>query len=918
MVLDLQPEQKKTDLAYLFPRALLYRGAVPWEVVKELSCEAVWRGVAQLLEDEDWCYDKRDAVSAILYTAIAQLPEEEVARRRRLIQVKRDLYNLQARAGEEVLTTVLSLPFPATQLSLLKEYWRRVQRLQATRTQTREMLERAFEGGRAQLWEIIQQTPALLQGIALIAPELFTEVQKYVRTSSSPEQPKLTKEEISLMLYLTRAATKTSAFSTFTAIAQASIVYNDGVHCLLDVPDETQSSIAMVNHLPLVLFTSLLAKHAHIQRWLTLHVNPYCVEKDGRLHTVRVGAPDLNMRRMAYGKVETVTLPITLAITATLQQVTEKAERGAPHTLESLLNWLLGRFPSSPDARLHVEQLLQRLLEYQVLRFDIDGLQTETPIQDMSRKLAAVPAREEIVHTQLLPALHIMEEAQRTFAQQDPAERVETVRAVTDAFSRSFQALGEPFHERIFQPPLYESSMLKPDNLAVSWPSLPGLREDFQLVGQLMPLFRSASVLQALLTSFFTHLYGQGGTASDVLHFFQALRQQFTEDEFQIWSEAPWKQLEIPESLRRFAGEAQHLVQTRIEFLLGLNQQIEDLEQQVLKSGPDGALLTELVLDRSWLREIARQIPLSQQATWPYYAYMCQSVPRAEGDLFVINSITDGWGRHLGTHSSYLTGYDAQEDLMALLRRRLAEHTSAGHEFVELVTTHGFNGNMHPPLTGRVLVLPGEWTAYPRQQQIFLHDLLLKHDQRSNRLLLFHKREGTEIHLLYRGLLSTGLLGPLHRWLVSFTQAAYWSDLALTESFMGARGRKEQTGRIHTYPRLRLGQLVLARKKWMIPARLWPQWESRKCPDVPQLLAIERWRHQHGLPTQLYVRAALSRRSKPQFVDFHHALLLASLPKHLHSLDGWFKAEEALPAPDEYHQRPGGQHVVSTFWVEPY
>lgn len=462
--------------------------------------------------------------------------------------------------------------------------------------------------------------------------------------------------------------------------------------------------------------------------------------------------------------------------------------------------------------------------------------------------------------------------------------------------------------ETMLEPLLYEDSVIASHDVSLQLPSTEALWEDFHLLASALPLFSNLAIINTMLTAFFTSRYGSGGRCSDMLRFLLDARQALADDFAQLATgfTSQGRFLHVPDALRRYAEDAQRLLQLRKQFLADL----------IAMSSTDHE---EVELDRKWLRNIAWALPASARIPWQHYAYLCQSVPREEGDLLVINSITDGWGKHLATHCNALMrvlgNEQPENDLGQALQASLTEIAPPGHEFVEIAGGNGFNANIHPPLTPRELVLPGEWSSRPTSQQMLLTDLEMMHDVATNRLRLFHKQDGREIHLLYPGLLTPGLLGPFHRLLLPFTQTFFWIDESLVEAFIDAvKGSKEEE--IIRYPRMRLGQLVLSRRKWLTPASCWPRWEGRELLNVAQLLELERWRRQADIPAQVFVRPALSKHVKPQFVDFQHALLLSAVPRRLRSIDGWFKVEEALPSPREYCTRPDGGHVATAFWIE--
>src|SRR5207253_3110343 len=155
----------------------------------------------------------------------------------------------------------------------------------------------------------------------------------------------------------------------------------------------------------------------------------------------------------------------------------------------------------------------------------------------------------------------------------------------------------------------------------------------------------------------------------------------------------------------------------------------------------------EVEVDGAWLAELGTD---AGPGVWsPVQCHAYSGHLSADGSL-VLNTVTDGWGRRLAQHDGGRAAPRRGDSLVP--------PAPAGHEFVEVSGTFGFNANVHAPMTRRHLLLPGDdGVAGPR---VGLADLVLTYDAGADRLRLTHRHDGVEIHPLYLGALAPHLLGP--------------------------------------------------------------------------------------------------------------------------------------------------------------
>ncbi len=310
-------KQQGAGNASFLPRALVYRAVVPWEVIDEFSCREVWSQVRTVLDDEQWCLAHKEKLSEALFSSIyLSLEAKDEKKRRRLIQLRRDLYNLRPPTNQQMLQEAEEY-FSLDEKELFREYTRRCQHIYENTEKMDMLLQHAFSQARSKLWNTLLQTTALQKGIALISPELY---QQAYRSSCRPAIQQVTeyphtlrKEEATLLLYLTRMATKTSAFSTLTSVASTQCVIGTDPHFYFSSSDASSKSVIAVNHLPFVLLTYALASHPQIRCHLPISINPYCNYQDDRLSLLRLSSQVVRNRMVTYEQIERSKLPPSYA-----------------------------------------------------------------------------------------------------------------------------------------------------------------------------------------------------------------------------------------------------------------------------------------------------------------------------------------------------------------------------------------------------------------------------------------------------------------------------------------------------------------------------------------------------------------------------------------------------------------------------
>jgi hypothetical protein len=279
-------------------------------------------------------------------------------------------------------------------------------------------------------------------------------------------------------------------------------------------------------------------------------------------------------------------------------------------------------------------------------------------------------------------------------------------------------------------------------------------------------------------------------------------------------------------------------------------------------------------------------------------------VVQPDGADLVLNDTYAGHGPMVSRflHADGLRGGTS----VARLRARIDALYRPGARLVEDRGAHGLSINAHPPILEESLD-PGGWRG-----------LQLAHDAETD-VVSIVDAGGAPVTVLALGAQLPELFPypvRLATWLCSSGRVVL--------DVMAARHRQRSNGHGATvgYPRLRVGGVVVSRRRWY-PGADFPSREDA-ADDIDHLVALTRWRARHDVPAEVMLKSLfdgptrweslsgvesrdrffeLRRHSKPQYVDLGSALMTRVLPRLMDRRpEGCI--EEARPA------LAGGGHAV--------
>ncbi|MFJ3582396.1 lantibiotic dehydratase [Streptomyces sp. NPDC090127] len=905
---------------------------LPVETVRELRCPGSRRWADEVAAATDALRAAGETVGDRLHGLVGRTEDGQEDVRRRLLALRRAVFNgrpPQDPQGARELVASLDVETGRALDAWLVDHRRLVDR----HAQGAALLAEETGRARAALGRLVDEE-RLRKALLLASPVLYGQLDAYVRAvevpgggsgghGGGPGAPgkKQRKIERSLLSYLYRTVCKTSPFSTFTGVALGEFT-EDGDGFAVRVDDEWTGH-ARLNVVALGRLAETIAADPVRLADLPVSLASGWGRDDDRVRYVR--------RWVTAGDDDTaVTFDAVqdrlffLRRSGTLERLLGLFEERGTLRHGELAAWLAVEHGavSGPgegegddegegegdDAECgapaagsdDVERYLGALLDVGMLQVPV--LRTEVhdtdPLRAFQRSLRAVgrPWADELA-AELAGPVELVDR----FARAAPAERPAVLAALRERLREIQRALGAE-EGRVPQTVLYEDAAAGtatgPD--AQAWARLAD--GPLAAVERVLPAFDLTLPQRLILKGFFLARYGRGGRCDDLLK----LVHDFHEDFFEQYMSFTAKRTTF-DAEGRYVPEENWLGQPELKALdtarTAFVERMRNLWEKATSAGAG-----EVVLDDTSMAEIADEL----QGLTAHFAPMSHHLQLADrpggSPLLVLNRSYGGLSFPFSRFTQLFDG----------LAERLLDNSAAvvppGAVLAEVtggpVTS---NLNLHGRLVPYEIVCPGETGTLEPECRIDLDDLSIEHDEPTDRLVLRSSRLGREVIPVYLGYLVPLALPELARTLLllsptSMAPLNVWGGVPEGEPAAGVTSR----------PRVRHGDLVLARRSWSAPAAVLPLRATGDGPsaDADWFLGWHRFRRAHGLPDRVFATVSDSGArgatgAKPQYVDFDSALSLAAFEALLKSEQARVVFREALPDEDELHVTSGrGRHVA--------
>jgi hypothetical protein len=239
----------------------------------------------------------------------------------------------------------------------------------------------------------------------------------------------------------------------------------------------------------------------------------------------------------------------------------------------------------------------------------------------------------------------------------------------------------------------------------------------------------------------------------------------------------------------------------------------------------------------------------------------------------------------------------------------------------ELCGMFGAADNVRAPSLPLELDYPYTASRRPATERIVLGDLTVVHNPETDLVWLTAPGLGPPLRPMHLGMMADPLLPPMARLLTAAFGGGYYLNAALQLPLATAAG----TVGVTASQRIEVGRIVLRRATWTTPREAIPARHPADT-DADYLTRLVGWLDEHGIPLRCFVRTwpgdprdpntaqwargLLGRSRKPLYVDFANLYLLLAFERILPDPDHTVMFEEALPDPED------GRFGAAEFVVE--
>lgn len=799
------------------PHYLVRVAQLPLQKWRRLRLRRVGAALKRILEAEDWLRQDSRSLCDALYQAVPVCRSD--SDRRRLIELKRNVHNLRAIERDQFLSVEKLLP--ANLRSRLTEWVAKQQEYRNLIEQGPQILGDELQLRRRQLKNLCRQ-PDFLNAILLSNPGLIQVIERYCSSDDAVLGKRERQAEMTIAGYLARMATRATPLSTFAGVGYGFWDSRPGSPELRFSRHARRSGIRLNDSL-LREITRRLSESPRLRPYLRLFVNPALRRRNGQMHWVRTRISCRLSGRMLEKQVQEFARLKSSPLAA---QALSLVEEGHAELLcGELVEALAARTGLS---RHRAQEVVDKLIDLHLLecRLTVADI-CPHPLNRLIEAMAQIPDPQA---QQARRRLQTLASLLRDFSQAPYDERVRLLAEIRQVADELCKEVSIPLGPNV-KNLLYEDLGL--NLLCSNFPQAPfqsAIRE-LDLLCRLVALFDMSTIMNCLAARFFVQRYGGSSEGVDLLDFYRDFLLQFKASQSELVPEdivglrfAPFQSTPELERLRRLQAD--------------LNRLLESLSDQ------DGE---EVVLDYQRLRRFVE--PLQDDfPPAPGTALLCQIAKVGKDEWIVIQRILPGLGRYL-SRFHYLFGDQRQNGANPLLKsvRRFGRRVQGDDRlFADLGGGFGFNGNLRPLQTDCSIHYPGTVPLTPRQQTIPLSDLQLRYHQEQKRFSFLCKRTGRQIVPVDLGFMFIFSQPPLYQFLSLISPARNISGPPLL------RFPAPQGGSGRHFPRVRLGNLILRRRRWVLHPSDIPQRRQGE-PEFQLLLRLRRWQRNSGLPDEAYL-----------------------------------------------------------------
>ena len=877
----------------LHPRYVMRVAGEPAQLLDALDTGATAAALAEQQRLRTALAGQSAALVAKLERVVQGCDDRDLGRA--ALNLKRAVHNLRPAKPEQV--AALSGLLDAATVAALAQFNADTQALAGMDARIRQAYADEMEATSARL-PALWDAPRLQDAISYSNPELYADFEALAGRRGKTLAPKARRKlEDTFVQYLARCASKTSPLSTFTVLHNGRWEPGTGSDGLaswaLDYGASLDRRVSLKGALMRQILAPLLGNYSLSASLFPLVMNPSTVFENGRARFRTVTAGNTASGK-SWGTGDAVAEINVNAVVACLHHVYAQRSFEAIHEAD-LVTAMCKLAPKlNPVA---VRELLGKLYDLRLLLPEIPQWEQIDPLVWTETLLAGLPGEP---GTASRAHLQHIKQALQDFRSAPPARRAALVGTVRDEVQALRGALYATEPAGVAHPAFFENCYLHELQGSLRPQLLEPFADDLGLLLALSPLVSFTQQARCQMADFFLAQHGADGVCTTPLEFIKAFDGVY----------ALGSMTHTPDPTRRAPETA--ISQAFSHARNAFNALITPLLQQ-----PD-----DVQLDARALQALVDMLPEPVRQRGGSQSYVGQLATRGGRPLFVLNQVFGGRGALMSRFMEVLDTPALQEV------RDYLVNSSEGALFAELPGVFGFNANQHPRMADHELVVPPFAANWEETQKFEIDKLRLVYDAREH-MVRFRTEDGRDVDVWYQGFLMPMLLPRIQRVLA----------LAYTEGInnftIGPMMKRGLLGgdRVTYVPRVSLGDVVLARRTWIVPPALLPDAELA---SEDFFIALQAWRAQIGLPADVFVRAmpvpegggdpGAAMQFKWDEIDFKDLkpfhVKFAS-PRGVRLLQRMLKRNrfsivctEVLPALDDQHVAIEGRHHVAELQFE--
>ncbi|MEV1243858.1 lantibiotic dehydratase [Nonomuraea sp. NPDC050022] len=833
---------------------LIRLAGIPSTVLQELRFHRVGQAVEDRLVLRRWVETEGGALSDALYKVIAGMADEPA--KPLLVGLRRALYQGRNPTAREWN--------PQTRELLGRELTDRVHHWLAACDQWREgshdleELIRSETVARESRLRDLASAPSFQRALAQASPALSADLDKWLADPSRSTRRLAT----ALAKYLTRAAAKTSPFSTFMVAGRGTWAEDDIVVRQCAGGLRSAWGVLELGHVARSDLHAALLASERTRRGMIVRVNPSVVAIDDRL------------RFLGHLPQEPI---VTTHETPTIRACLKLIPDDATMTFGHLANKLAA---TGNAQEAEVNAFLERLVEIGLLQIVPQPNGQITTPGEAGRWLRSL-GEEFAAASSLLQA--VSEPVRATVPIEDVDRHRLRLGTARRALARLSDHLGQPIalDERLTFDAAVSAHPLAECGRRAWSPVL----ADLQVIRRWLALFSPGQDLKIALDTW----WGQHPGASRRVSFLDFYHEVLQE----VGGGSP---------AGKEIGRLWHSTGSRTESVFGRIPELHalrDAAASVLWRDTDAHGVVSI--DPGELTDAVARFPRWLDDLHSLGVYGQPLVEDAQ-PVFVVNNVFTGYGK----------GHRRLDHLVGESTEPWAQPSGDYPVFAALGGSLGTSLNVREPCVPHEIAYPWHGDVRPGVRRIDLRDLWVERDHGRELLRLRSESLDQQVLPLHLGMSAPWTLPRAAQLLVR----AFGEEPPVPIMNIAPRGHWAALPEVYVVPRARVGRVVVRRaSQQMAPASIPTQRVGERMADY--LVRLTAWRRESEVPETSFVKGFSRRRSfarpndhKPLYMDFANPFHLQVFAEFLRLSHDVVVFEEALPDPMLAQENYGRPHVM--------